>query len=520
MKYFLFSFLALTLLISCERKDEEKVYTGPTVSWFKGSMEQALEEAKSNDKAIFVYWGAVWCPPCNLLKNTVFRDQTFIDATKKFISVYLDGDTESAQKWGEKLKASGYPTLMVLNSKGEEVVRLTTTLPAKSLAAALDAAYEKLDPISEVVTRVLAKATAKEITPDDWKYLAHYSWTQDEVFKAKAGKLAQTLESLEAKTPANLIEEKSRFFLNLIVAKVSDLTKGQKLSKVLRDQGNRRLQEILESTALVKYNLEFLAYYSAELIKGIYPDSNALRDAVIGNYKSAFENVRKELPVGEYERMITYYPAVDLNELMVKGHGLTTEEKAKIKEEMLKANLMVKDEHARIYTTNATMDILHKAGMDDIARQILQDDLKKGINDYYTMSSLAWLERETGNPAKAIEWSEKAYNAAKGSATKIQWGAKHIGYMLELYPKEKTKILDQLDKYFASDLNSSDAFLGRNKTSLEKLSKKIKDWQKTEKTNNELATLKKKHLGMCKLESDKKTKYYLEDCELFFKKSL
>ncbi len=505
--------------VGCDSDKATKEDNGPKIQWFEGSLDKALEKAKSNDKALFVYWGASWCPPCNLLKSTVFKDSTFVQSTRKFIAVYLDGDTESAQQWGEKLKASGYPTIMVLNPKGEEVVRLTTTLPAKSLAATLDAAYERLDPIEEVINRILAK-NSTEIGGDDWKYLSHYSWTQDEVFKNKSGKLSEVLQKLEAKVPASMPEERSRIYMNYLVTKVMDLSKGQKLPKPIRDQGNKRLQEILENSALVKYNLEFLAYYSVDLIKGLYPDANALRDAVIGNYKAALETVRKELPVGEYDRMVTYYPAVDLNELMTKTQGLNEDDKTKIKEEMLKANLMVKDEHSRIFTSNTSTYILYKAGMGDIARQILQEDLKKGVNDYYTMSSLAWIERESGNADKAVEWSEKAYKAAKGTATKIQWGAKHISNMLELYPKEKQKIIDQLDNYLTADLNVGDAFMGRNKTSLEKLSQKVRDWKKTERVGVELTGLKKKYLDACRRDVEKKSKYYVSDCENYFKKLL
>ncbi len=519
-KLFLVVFIMLPF-VACERDNSNSASdeSGPRIQWFTGTMEQALEKAKSSDKALFVYWGATWCPPCNLLKSTVFKDPTFVEATKKFIAVFLDGDNESSQQWGEKLKASGYPTIMVLNPKGEEVVRLTTTLPAKSLAATLDAAYERLDPIEEVVTRILAKA-AKDVTPDDWKYLSHYSWTQDEVFKSKKGKLTDVLAKLEAKVPANMPEERSRLYMNYLVTKVGELEKNQKLPKNIREQGNKRIQEILENVSLVKYNLEFLAYYSADLIKGLYPDANALRDAVIGNYKAALEAVRKELPVGEYDRMVTYYPAVDLNELMTKNQGLNEDDKTKIKEEMLKANLMVKDDHSRIFTSNTSTYILYKAGMGDIARQILQDDLKKGVNDYYTMSSLSWIEKQSGNAEKAVEWSEKAYKAAKGSATKIQWGAKHISNLLEMYPKEKQKIIDQLDNYLSADLNVHDAFLGRNKAQLDKLSEKVKDWKNTQKTGVELAGLKKKYMTSCKRDADKKTKYYVSDCENYFKKLL
>ena len=47
--------------------------------WFKGTVEQAFEAARENDRPIFIYWGAVWCPPCNELKSEVFSKVRFAE---------------------------------------------------------------------------------------------------------------------------------------------------------------------------------------------------------------------------------------------------------------------------------------------------------------------------------------------------------------------------------------------------------------------------------------------------------
>ena len=105
------------LILSC-KKEEKKA----GISWFPGTMEEGLKKAKAESKPLFVYWGAKWCPPCNVLRATTFKEDKFIQATNKFISIFLDGDTDQAQEWGEKLSAQGYPTLMILSPQGKEIV--------------------------------------------------------------------------------------------------------------------------------------------------------------------------------------------------------------------------------------------------------------------------------------------------------------------------------------------------------------------------------------------------------------
>ena len=185
----IFLVISIIALCGCPAK-KQTAESGPHIEWFQGSMDQALIEAKKNQKPLFVYWGAVWCPPCNLLKSTVFVDRVFIDSTSRFVRVYLDGDTDSAQHWGEKLKATGYPTLMILNPNGEEVVRLSTSMPPQELADMMDSAYSNLLPINETVAKIMDRQPGQIVTKEEWSYLANYAWTQD-VFLQKKNKSYQ-----------------------------------------------------------------------------------------------------------------------------------------------------------------------------------------------------------------------------------------------------------------------------------------------------------------------------------------
>ena len=68
----------------------------PGIAWFKGDVDAAFKSARAANKPVLLYWGAQWCPPCKQLKSAVFSRPDFIEKSKLFVAVYLDGDLPDA----------------------------------------------------------------------------------------------------------------------------------------------------------------------------------------------------------------------------------------------------------------------------------------------------------------------------------------------------------------------------------------------------------------------------------------
>ena len=95
---------------------------GPGVAWqqagAQADVDQAFAQARAEHKPLLLYWGASWCPPCNQLKATLFNRQDFIERSRAFVPVYIDGDSPGAQKLGARFKVRGYPTMVLFNPDG------------------------------------------------------------------------------------------------------------------------------------------------------------------------------------------------------------------------------------------------------------------------------------------------------------------------------------------------------------------------------------------------------------------
>ena len=190
--------LALALAVgtaACSQADDPtEAAQAHEIAWREGDVDDALAEARELGKPVILYWGAVWCPPCNQMKASLFKDPAFIAETENFVPVYLDGDTAGAQAWGERFGISGYPTVIVLQPDGTEITRIASATMASELPELLRVAAGRTTSIEALLAK--AEDDTASLSADDWRILAGFDWRNDPKHFADLAKAGTLLDQL------------------------------------------------------------------------------------------------------------------------------------------------------------------------------------------------------------------------------------------------------------------------------------------------------------------------------------
>jgi len=222
------------------------------IDWFHGDVDAAFAAAREQSKPLFLYWGAEWCPPCAQIKATIFNRREFQERSRLFIPVYLDGDTPSAQKQGERFGVIGYPTMILFRPDGTEITRLPGGVDVERYGTILDVALSDARPVAEIVTAAVSGA---ELSANDWRLLAYYSWGSDagRVIAEEAG--ADTLRKLSDRCPAELRPECARLFFEYLA-----VVDQKSMNGLERASNRKQLLDLLDEPAVQSANVSMLLY--------------------------------------------------------------------------------------------------------------------------------------------------------------------------------------------------------------------------------------------------------------------
>jgi thiol-disulfide isomerase/thioredoxin len=478
----------MLLLVSCHKAQPlhanhaTHANEPPDIAWFDGSLDGAFIVAKRENRPVLIYWGAEWCPFCHTLKSTVFSRPDFIAKSKLFLPVYLDGDDEGAQKWGEEFHIQGYPTLIVIDPDHHEIIRLGAGRDVAQYAAALDVALENVQPVDALLKSVTAGGTLKL---EECRRLAYNSWELDTLEADSYGAQAQALATAAGECPADALLERAS--LDAYAAYYAANAESQALDQPkatpsallagLQDHVN----EVLSQPSLAVTAAGALAMLDDNFFKSVRVRGGALPDQVRDRYAATMAAAATDKRYALADQL----EFLDAQLRVLKALG---KPKAALPQEVVaNAHRRIGDAlsaeqnpFVRSGLVNASLDILEDLNDLPGAYTVAHDEIARASAPYYYKADLAEIAEKMGRKDEALTLLDEAYRESQGAATRFQWGQLYVSGLLRLAPKDTQRITDASSAVL-SELDGPDRIYRRARVRLEKLDRELRAWNEAAK---------------------------------------
>lgn len=467
------------LLCGCSDVDNavNKTTTGAEIHWHKGQVDSAFAMAREENMPLFFYWGAEWCPPCQEIKNTVFKHPKFVSLSQLFVPVYLDGDTEQAQLVGEQFAVQGYPTMIVFNSAGKEITRIPGGIDTRRYLDVLALSLNNGKQMNELIAEAASKPEA--LSSEDLTQLAFYSWGQDNLPIGTEDTLALLKGLAFLNRPPDELAI-ARLLLSYLAVQtdldLDHLNPSEKLTAA------SRLQDYLQHSDTVLANIDYLSFYADKITKLLALPAEQ-QQSFISQWQTSVAQQRDNPLLSKAEKLGTWMTPVSFFWLQYPDADSIPPPLAdNIQAAIATVNSNTEGDE-RQSVINRAGNVLRAAKLYPQARELIQAELALSKSPYYFMSSMAEIAEETGNYEDSVDWRRRAYEAAKGKATRFQWGVEYASALIQYQPQNGEEIKHTASALFDNLDQGGDVFTGRNYGRLNTLLDNLQQWQSEARTD-------------------------------------
>ena len=447
------------------------------IAWQKASsdaeVDKAFAMAKQSGKPVFLYWGAVWCPPCNQVKATLFSRSDFVERSRAFVPVYVDGDKPGAQKVAARFKVAGYPTMIIFKPDGTEITRLPGEVDPQRYLMTMTAGMNAQVPVKELVRRAVAK---QPLTPEQWRLLAYYSWDTDEQQVFGTTDLPQKLADLAAVAPADQPLVRARLALKSLAAKAQSKSTADGIAN---DSARKMIERIVADPESVRQLAEIMVGYAETIVKHV-AGSGEGRRSLASKWEKALAQLSEDPSLSRGDQIDLLDARVAMWKVMDDSEKLSAEHRSQVLRGVAKVVAATTDRYERQAVVPGAAHLLTSAGLVAESDELLKQELPRAVAPYYHMLVLAGNAKARDDVKGALYWYEQAWKKSEGPATRIQWGTGFVNQVVDLSPTDVAKVESAASGVVSQLDPKSETFYERNQRSLKKMAARLVKWQGTD----------------------------------------
>jgi thiol-disulfide isomerase/thioredoxin len=448
----------------------------PGIAWFDGDANAAFASAKASNKPVLLYWGAQWCPPCKQLKSAVFNRPDFIEKSKLFVAVYLDGDLPDAQKFGDEFRVTGYPTVVVFKPDRTEITRIAGNMDLSLYAGVLDNVLGDVRPVKDVI-EIAAKGEGP-MAADDCRRLAYHAFGLEDDGVFPAAKLQTAFENAARICPADLAKERARLHIRAAEEATDQqkdaITNGGKADKALT-VSIVRVNEILGQKDIALANADALRGLRGEFFLAARRTLPQLAPTLRERWMAIADAATANQEFAPADQLAAQLMKITAAKAYAADAKVPTDVRSVALNTATKMLAVKQEPYVRAGVVNSAINIYIALDDWERARDLLALEATTSNTPHYYIGDLADVEEHLGNKQRSVELLGEAYAKAKGPASRFQWGYQYLDGLLRLTPDDLATI-ERVGLQVMAELEGPNRVHRRTLSRLNKLDAKLREW--------------------------------------------
>jgi hypothetical protein len=425
------------------------------VAWFEGDIDAAFALSRQQDKPLFLYWGAEWCPYSAHLESSVFSRPEFIAQADRFIAVRIDGDDGDGPRLGQRFKLRGYPNTVLFAADGSEISRLPSGMTtADGYLQALDAALSAERSTRQIVDAALADDAT--LDGDDWRALTNYAWFIDQQQVLGERDPAATLLALAERCPPAQVEASRALHLQALMTALSGAD--PTATAAILPKALPLLEQVLSDPQLSREQIALLGYAVSGSLAALGTDQSAERERLQAQALQTMQQLAQDPAVPTRERLLIQIEAIKLTRHSAGAAPLPEAIINATQQLAAEADRITTDATERRAVIGAAAGALAAVGLGAEAEALLQAELPRSQAAYHLMAALAHYAGQREDAAAVLQWQRNAYRSGIASGrlhVRLRSAANLLRYLTTKAPEQIVEITEAADRLL--DIAAADA---------------------------------------------------------------